>query len=133
MIKTSNGDTAFSLTYGTEAVIPVEIGMPSIRCAEVNHAESDKELLLNLEILEERWEKVAIRKAKNKATMAKYYNAKVHSISFRPRDFVYCSNKAGRAKESEKLGPNWEGPYEVVKVLVKGANKLRNGSEDIIP
>ncbi|GJX79524.1 reverse transcriptase domain-containing protein [Tanacetum coccineum] len=49
IIKTSNGDTPFSLTYGTEAVIPVEIGMPSIRCAEVKHAENDEELLLNLE------------------------------------------------------------------------------------
>ncbi|GJW03012.1 reverse transcriptase domain-containing protein [Tanacetum coccineum] len=38
MIKTSNGDTSFSLAYGTEAVIPVEIGMPSLRCAEVNQA-----------------------------------------------------------------------------------------------
>nr|GEV38541.1 reverse transcriptase domain-containing protein [Tanacetum cinerariifolium] len=53
MIKTSNGDTPFSLTYKTEAVIPVEIGMPSIRCAEMNQAENDEELLLNLDILEE--------------------------------------------------------------------------------
>ncbi|GJW76990.1 reverse transcriptase domain-containing protein [Tanacetum coccineum] len=36
------------------AVIPVEIGMPSIRCAEVNQAENDEELLMNLDILEER-------------------------------------------------------------------------------
>ncbi|GJS20291.1 reverse transcriptase domain-containing protein [Tanacetum coccineum] len=36
MIKSSNGDTPFSLTYGTEAVIPAEIGMPTIRTAEVD-------------------------------------------------------------------------------------------------
>ncbi|GJW49701.1 reverse transcriptase domain-containing protein [Tanacetum coccineum] len=29
MLKTSNGETPFSLTYGSEAVIPVEIGMPT--------------------------------------------------------------------------------------------------------
>nr|GEU34589.1 hypothetical protein [Tanacetum cinerariifolium] len=57
MIKISNGDTPFSLTYGTESVIPVEIGMPSIRCAKVNQAENDEELLLNLDILKERREK----------------------------------------------------------------------------
>ncbi|GJT25055.1 reverse transcriptase domain-containing protein [Tanacetum coccineum] len=34
MIKSSNGDTPFSLTYGTEAVIPAEIGMPTFRTAE---------------------------------------------------------------------------------------------------
>ncbi|GKD79658.1 reverse transcriptase domain-containing protein [Tanacetum coccineum] len=31
MIKSSNGDTPFSLTYGTEVVIPTEIGMPTLR------------------------------------------------------------------------------------------------------
>nr|GEY26482.1 reverse transcriptase domain-containing protein [Tanacetum cinerariifolium] len=31
MIKSSNGDTPFSLTYGTEAVIPIEIRMPMVR------------------------------------------------------------------------------------------------------
>ncbi|GJU65032.1 reverse transcriptase domain-containing protein [Tanacetum coccineum] len=63
MIKTSNGDTPFSLTYGTEAVIPVEIWMPSLRCTEVNQAENNEGLLLNLDILEERREKAAVREA----------------------------------------------------------------------
>ncbi|GJY25514.1 reverse transcriptase domain-containing protein [Tanacetum coccineum] len=106
MIKTSNGDTPFSLTYGTEAVIPVEIGIR---------------------------EKAAVREARNKARMAKYYNAKVRSTSFRPGEFVYSSNEASRAKESGKMVPKWEGPYEVVEALGKGAYKLRNGSGDILP
>ncbi|GKC14387.1 reverse transcriptase domain-containing protein [Tanacetum coccineum] len=133
MIKTSNGDTPISLTYGTEAVIPVEIGMPSLRCVKVNQAKNDEGLLLNLDILEERREKAAIRKAKSKAKMEKYYNAKVHSITFHPRDFVYHSNEASHAKESEKLGPKWEGSYEVLEALEKGAYKLRNESRDILP
>ncbi|GJX23464.1 reverse transcriptase domain-containing protein [Tanacetum coccineum] len=36
MIKSSNGDTPFSLTYGTEAVILAKIGMPILRIAEVD-------------------------------------------------------------------------------------------------
>ena len=28
-LKTSNGETPFSLTYGSEAMIPAEIGMPT--------------------------------------------------------------------------------------------------------
>ncbi|GJV90328.1 reverse transcriptase domain-containing protein [Tanacetum coccineum] len=35
MIKSSHGDTPFSLTYGTEAVIPAEIGMPTYHTAVV--------------------------------------------------------------------------------------------------
>ncbi|GJW07475.1 hypothetical protein Tco_1569898 [Tanacetum coccineum] len=133
MIKTSNRDTSFSLTYGTEAVIPVEIGMPSLRCAEVNQAENNEELLLNLDILEERREKVAVREAKSKAKMEKYYNARVRSTAFRLGDFVYCNNEASNAKNRRKLGPKWERPYEVVEALGRGAYKLRNGSRDILP
>ncbi|GKD05975.1 reverse transcriptase domain-containing protein [Tanacetum coccineum] len=36
MIKSSHGDTPFSLTYGTEAVIPAEIGMPTYRTTTVD-------------------------------------------------------------------------------------------------
>ncbi|GJU49831.1 reverse transcriptase domain-containing protein [Tanacetum coccineum] len=36
MIKSINGETLFSLTYGTEAVIPAEIGMPTLRTVEVD-------------------------------------------------------------------------------------------------
>ncbi|GJR48379.1 reverse transcriptase domain-containing protein [Tanacetum coccineum] len=113
MVKTSNEDTPLALTYGTEAVIPVEIGMPSLRCAEVNQAENDEGILLNLDILEERREKVAVQEAKSKAKMEKYYNAKVRSTCFRPGDFVYRSNEASHTKESRKLGPKWEGPYDL--------------------
>ncbi|GJU65746.1 hypothetical protein Tco_1247581 [Tanacetum coccineum] len=35
------GDTPFSLVYGTEAVIPAEIGMPTMRTAEVNIVTKD--------------------------------------------------------------------------------------------
>nr|GFA25069.1 reverse transcriptase domain-containing protein [Tanacetum cinerariifolium] len=36
MIKSSNGETPFSLTYRAEAVIPVEIGMPTLRTTKVD-------------------------------------------------------------------------------------------------
>nr|GFA06842.1 hypothetical protein [Tanacetum cinerariifolium] len=36
MIKSSHGDTPFSLTYGTEAVIPTEIEMPTYRTVAVD-------------------------------------------------------------------------------------------------
>ncbi|GKB26934.1 reverse transcriptase domain-containing protein [Tanacetum coccineum] len=42
-IKVSTGDTPFSLVYGTEAVIPAEIGMPTIRTAEFEESHLDQE------------------------------------------------------------------------------------------
>ncbi|GKD19449.1 reverse transcriptase domain-containing protein, partial [Tanacetum coccineum] len=44
MIKSSNGDTPFSLTYETEAVIPAEIGMPTLRTAEVDLVQNNEAL-----------------------------------------------------------------------------------------
>ncbi|GJU86845.1 reverse transcriptase domain-containing protein [Tanacetum coccineum] len=106
-IKTSNKHTSFSLSYGTEAVIPVEIGMPSLRYVKIDQAMNDEALVLNLDILEEEPEKATIQEAKSKAKMEKYYNS--------------------------KLGPKWEGPYEVVEALGKGAYKIKNSSGDIPP
>ncbi|GKC89874.1 hypothetical protein Tco_1150523, partial [Tanacetum coccineum] len=76
MIKSSNGDTPFSLTYGTEAVIPAKIGMPTLRTTEVNLEENKEALEINLDLLEERREHAAIREAKSKAKMEIYYNSK---------------------------------------------------------
>ncbi|GKE38120.1 reverse transcriptase domain-containing protein [Tanacetum coccineum] len=42
MIKSSNGDTPFSLTYGTEAIIPAEIGMPTIKTAELDLVQNNE-------------------------------------------------------------------------------------------
>ncbi|GJZ46071.1 hypothetical protein Tco_0593667 [Tanacetum coccineum] len=132
MIKTSNDDTPFSLTYGIEVVLLVEIGMPSLRCVEVDQVLNDEALLLNLDILEEKRERAAICEAKSKAKMEKYYKVKVRDTTFKPGDFVYHSNEANHAKKGRKLGPKWEGPYKVVEALGKGAYKIRNGNGDIL-
>ncbi|XP_070032049.1 uncharacterized protein [Nicotiana tomentosiformis] len=50
MTKISTGETPFSLVYGTEALIPVEIGEPSIRFEHKN----EEELRTNLDLTEER-------------------------------------------------------------------------------
>nr|GFC96844.1 reverse transcriptase domain-containing protein [Tanacetum cinerariifolium] len=112
MIKSSHGDTPFSLTYGTKAVIPTEIEMPTYCTAAVDMVNNDKELSLNLDLLEERRERAAICEAKAKSKMMKYYNARVHGIAFKTDDFVYRSNDASHAVAGGKLGPKWEGPYE---------------------
>ncbi|GJV43122.1 reverse transcriptase domain-containing protein [Tanacetum coccineum] len=131
MIKSSNGETPFSLTYGTEAVIPAEIGMPTLRTAEVDLIKNDEALEINLDLLEEKREQAAIQEAKSKAKMEKYYNSKVRGTSFKPGDMVYRSNDASHAEDGGKLGPKWEGPYEVTESLGKGAYKLkdRKGNE----
>ncbi|GKA15021.1 reverse transcriptase domain-containing protein [Tanacetum coccineum] len=62
-IKAYNGKTPFSLRYGTEAVIPVEIGMPTLRTAEVDMIKNDEALEINLDLLVERREQATIQEA----------------------------------------------------------------------
>nr|GEX78095.1 reverse transcriptase domain-containing protein [Tanacetum cinerariifolium] len=77
MIKSSNGEMPLWLTYGTKAMIQVEIGMPTLRTAEVDMIKNDKALEINLDLLEKKREHAAILEAKSKAMMEKYYNASV--------------------------------------------------------
>ncbi|GJZ93112.1 reverse transcriptase domain-containing protein [Tanacetum coccineum] len=126
IVKSSNGDTPFSLTYETEAVIPAEIGMPTFKTTEVNVAKNDKALEINLELLEEKRKQAAIREAKSKRQIEKYYNAKVRNTSFKPGDLVYHNNEASHAEDTGKLAPKWEGPYEVTEALGKGSYRLKN-------
>nr|GEV68796.1 putative reverse transcriptase domain-containing protein [Tanacetum cinerariifolium] len=132
-IKASNGDTPFSLTYINEAVISAEICMPTLKKAEVDLVQNIEALEINLNLLEERREEAAIREAKSKAKMEKYYNSKVQSTSFKPGDLVYCNNDASRAEDTGKLGLKWEGPYEVTKALGKEAYNLRDRDEKQLP
>ncbi|GJZ81946.1 reverse transcriptase domain-containing protein [Tanacetum coccineum] len=133
MIKSSNGETPFSLTYGTEAVIPAEIGMPTLRTAEIDQAKNNEALGINLDLIEERREQAAIQEAKSKKKMERYNNSRVCETSFKPGDMVYRSNEASHAKDEGKLGPKWEGPYEVKESLGKGAYKLKDRKGNEMP
>ncbi|GKE99664.1 hypothetical protein Tco_0023015 [Tanacetum coccineum] len=105
--------------------------MPTFRTAEVDVGENDEVMKINLELLEEKREQAAIREAKNKRQMEKYYNDKVRNTSFKLGDLVYRNNEASHAKDTGKLGPKWEGSYEVIEALGKGPYRLkdRNGKE----
>nr|GEX47373.1 reverse transcriptase domain-containing protein [Tanacetum cinerariifolium]GEX50189.1 reverse transcriptase domain-containing protein [Tanacetum cinerariifolium] len=116
-----------------EAVIPAEIGMPALKIAEVDLVQNNEAMRINLDLLEERREEAAIREAKSKARMENYYNSKVKNTSFKPRDLVYSNNDASRTEDTRKLGPKWEGPYEVTEALRKGAYKLRDRDGKQLP
>ncbi|GJR66099.1 reverse transcriptase domain-containing protein [Tanacetum coccineum] len=126
MVKSSNGDTPFFNNLRKRKQSPRKLIMPTFRTAEVNVVENDEALEINLELLEEKREQAAIREAKSKRQMEKYYNTKVRNASFKLGDLVYRSNEASRVEDTGKLGPKWEGPYEVTEALGKGSYKLKD-------
>ncbi|KAJ0480493.1 putative nucleotidyltransferase, Ribonuclease H [Helianthus annuus] len=131
--KTSNGETPFSLVYGSEAVIPAEIGLPSPRMLSMNLINNEEERRIDLDLLEERREMAAINEAKYKTKLEKYYNSRVRVCTFNPGDYVLRDNEASNAEKPGKLAPKWEGPYVIDAVLGKGAYKLRTINNKEVP
>ncbi|GJV81898.1 reverse transcriptase domain-containing protein [Tanacetum coccineum] len=124
-IKQSNGETPFSLTHESEALIPAEIGMSTHRTMMISEDENEDELRLNMDLLQERREAAAIREAKYKTKIEQYYNQKVRPASFKPDEYVFRRNKASRVEGQGKLGPKWEGPYRVTEAYQNGSYKLQ--------
>nr|GEU72161.1 hypothetical protein [Tanacetum cinerariifolium] len=111
----------------------LEIKMPTYRTVVVDAVHNNEELRLNLDLLEERHECAAIREAKAKLKMTKYYNTRVRGVTFRHEDFVYRSNEASHAMDGGKLGLKWEGPYEVTEALEDEAYRLRSMDGTVLP
>ncbi|XP_076897376.1 uncharacterized protein LOC143550647 [Bidens hawaiensis] len=104
------------------AMIPVEIGIPSARVLLID--DSDHELRMILDLLEERRELALIREHNYKRQLQKYYNTRVQKCEFDAGDFVFRNNEASDQEHPCKLSPTWEGPYKIKQVLSKGAYKL---------
>lgn len=68
--RTATHETPFCLVYGSEAVIPTEIGMPTTRLALFDPATNDQGLRFNLDLLSERREIASLRESKYKATFS---------------------------------------------------------------
>ena len=51
--RTLTGETPFRLTYGTEAVIPIEVGITSMRQEVFHEGNNDDQLRVNLDCLDE--------------------------------------------------------------------------------
>ncbi|XP_071708336.1 uncharacterized protein [Rutidosis leptorrhynchoides] len=75
--KGATNETPFSLVYGSEAVIPAEINVLTMRIASFDESSNSEELRENLNLVEERREMAAIKEATNKQRIASYYNKRV--------------------------------------------------------
>ena len=75
--RTPTGETPFRLTYGTEVVIPVEIGVASTRRTTFNGVANEDKLRVNLDCLDEVRDKASSRMTEYQWKMAEYYNKRV--------------------------------------------------------
>uniref|UniRef100_A0A2N9H4Y6 Uncharacterized protein n=1 Tax=Fagus sylvatica TaxID=28930 RepID=A0A2N9H4Y6_FAGSY len=126
-VRVPTGETPFKLTFGTEAVIPVEIGLTTLRTTFHKEEENEGQLRLNLDLLDETRDKAARRITLYQEKMAKYYNTKVKLRRFEIGDWVLRKiTQATKDPSQGKLGPNWEGPYKVIQYYRRGTYHLED-------
>lgn len=130
----STGETPFSITYGAEAVIPLETGFLTLRTGSFSPTSNDELLGAGLDLIEEGRENAMIRLAHYQQKFKQGYNANVKLRPLEPGDLVF-KKVVGTTKNPAwgKLGPNWEGPYRITSGASIGAYFLEDLDSHIIP
>ena len=131
-IKVPTGETPFRLTFDTEAVISVKVGLTSFWVKNYEDQKNQQELNSNLDLINEVREEAMKRMAKHKEAMARYYNRKVKVKRFNTGDLVLRKvSQVTKDPSQGKLRPTWEGPYKVIRHSKEGSYYLKslNGQE----
>ena len=130
----STGETPFAMSYGVEAVIPLEANFPMLRTNSFTPSGNDELLGESLDLIEERREKAMIQLAYYHQKLKKGYDTNVKLRPLVLGDLV-LKKVVGAAKEPSwgKLGPNWEGPFWITSVAEIGAYYLENLDEKAVP
>uniref|UniRef100_A0A2N9GMT9 Uncharacterized protein n=1 Tax=Fagus sylvatica TaxID=28930 RepID=A0A2N9GMT9_FAGSY len=110
--RRSTGETPFALAYGVEAVIPLEVGLPTTRTTEYDVEENESSLRMDLNLVEERRDMATVKLASYQHQMKRGYDKNIRPRSFQVGDLVLRKVVANTRNPNDgKLGPNWEGPY----------------------
>ncbi|GAU45958.1 hypothetical protein TSUD_301670 [Trifolium subterraneum] len=121
----TTGETPFRLTYGTEAVIPVEIREPSSRVEYPPEEDINDELLREeLDLIEELRTGASLREATLKQKIAARHDKRVMKREFEVGSLVLRRNQ--KDSREGKLAANWEGPYRVRAKTENGAYHLED-------
>ena len=137
-VRTSTGATPFSLVYGMEAVLPIEVEIPSLRTlkdVQLEEAEWVQSRLEQLNFIEEKRYTAVCRGQLYQHRMMASFNKKVKPRIFREGDLVLKKILPIQSDNRGKWTPNYEGPYIVKKAFSGGALILTkmDGNELVNP
>ena len=86
--RRSTGETLFSMAYGTDAVIPLEIGFPTSRISSFNPRDNDEQLAKSLDLIKEKRENAMVQLAYYQQKLKQGYDANVKLRPLTPGDLV---------------------------------------------
>ncbi|KAM1040896.1 hypothetical protein ACFX2C_030130 [Malus domestica] len=125
--QTSTGETPFSLAFGTEAVVLVELEQAMFRVQNYVQSENDKQFTLNLDLVEEHRNQAHLRNVAYKQRISNYYDSRVKPRSFKVGDWVLKKRLlCDRVLSEGTLSRNWDGSFEVVGISRPDSYKLRS-------
>ncbi|XP_058758232.1 uncharacterized protein LOC131631452 [Vicia villosa] len=135
-VRTSTGATPFSLVYGMEAVLPVEVEIPSMRVlmeTKLSEAEWCQSRYDQLNLIEEKRMTALCHGQLYQARMKQAFNKKVRPREFREGDLVLKKILSFQPDSRGKWSPNYEGPYVVKRTFSGGAMTLATMDGDELP
>ena len=134
MRKSATQETPFALAFGTKAVDPVEVELKSPRIELASTEHNEEVLRLNLDLLNEKREQVLKRMEDYHRKTARYYDQRVKPRSYKSGDLILKKLMPTRKDPAHrKLGPNWEGPYIVSRIIRPGNYELQTEEGKALP
>ncbi|XP_009621648.1 uncharacterized protein [Nicotiana tomentosiformis] len=132
-MRTSTGATSYMLVYGTKAVIPAEVKIPSLRVIQevkLDDAEWIRVKQEQLILIDERRMDTVCHGHLYQNRMSSAFNKRVKP-RFTPRQLVLKNIFPHQEEVKGKFAPNWQGPYMVHKALSGGALILAEMDERV--
>ncbi|XP_070050317.1 uncharacterized protein [Nicotiana tomentosiformis] len=123
-VHTSVGVTPYLLVYGTKAIIPAKIEIPSLRIiieAKIEDDEWVKTRLEQLTMIDEKQMAAVCHGQLYQQRMDRAYNKKVWPRKFEVGQLVLRRILPHHEEAKGNFAPNWKGPYIIRRVLPKGA------------
>ncbi|XP_059281345.1 uncharacterized protein LOC132035043 [Lycium ferocissimum] len=135
-VEAANKNIKRLLVYGTEAVLPAEVEIPSLRIiqeAELSDAKWIQNRYEQLMLIDEKRMNAVCHGQLYQNRMAKAFNKKVRPRQFKPGQLVLKRIFPCQEEAKGKFAPNWQGPYMVHRVLTGGALILAEMDGEVWP
>ena len=135
-VRTSTGATPFSLVYVMEAVLPIEVQIPSLRVikdAGLNEDEWVQTQLDQLYQIDEKRLMTACHGQMYQKHMIKAFNKKVRRQEYQVGDLVIKSIILPQGDPRGKWTPTYEGPFMIKNIFSSGGMILTTMDSDDLP
>ena len=130
-VHSTTQETPFRMVFGVDAMIPVEVVLPSWRRENFEEESNKQALQEEADLLDEIRDTTHIREMAAKQRMTRRFNLRVKQRGFKAGDLVL--KKVTDPTKKGKLDPNWEGPYRVLEESQNGAYKLETSDGSELP